>query len=171
MALLEFKNLPDTSTPLNAENLNYNFDLMSNMITIKGSNTSITTGDSEYVEIPYDTNFASVGNKLTFDNTNDCIVIGEGISYVSVSAGMSIQLNTTGMTYQQFAIYKNNTKLDTYAQIRQNSTNTTNVTDFVTLADILIPVQAGDKISTKFFNRLGGSFNIFQQYLSVKVIA
>lgn len=30
MALIEFKNLPDTSTPLSAENLNHNFNELSN---------------------------------------------------------------------------------------------------------------------------------------------
>ena len=36
MALIEFKNLPDTSTPINAENLNHNF----NSIAESGSNSN-----------------------------------------------------------------------------------------------------------------------------------
>lgn len=170
MALLEFKNLPDTSTPLTAENLNYNFDLMSNMITVRGSgSTEITTTDSETKQIPLNVNIARVGTKLTFDDANDCIVIGEGISYVSVSAGASIMLNSSGMTYQTFNIYKNNTALDIAAQIRQQ--NSPSIYTFTTLADILVPVSAGDKISIRIFNRLAGNLVISGQYLSVKVIA
>lgn len=37
MALVEFKNLPDTSTPLNAANLNNNFNYLLNMIYPVGS--------------------------------------------------------------------------------------------------------------------------------------
>ena len=33
MALIEFKNLPDTSTPLTAENLNNNFEYLDNKFT------------------------------------------------------------------------------------------------------------------------------------------
>ena len=43
MALIEFKNLPDTNTPLNAENLNNNFeyldDKISNELYYKAGNT------------------------------------------------------------------------------------------------------------------------------------
>ena len=43
MALIEFKNLPDTSTPLNAENLNNNFNDLKNKIE---NITVLYTGDT-----------------------------------------------------------------------------------------------------------------------------
>ena len=37
MALIEFKDLPDTTTPLNADNLNNNFNELDNKLNLKGS--------------------------------------------------------------------------------------------------------------------------------------
>ena len=51
MALTEFQNLPSTKTPLNAENLNGNFDELNKKITsLKTSNVleNITIGPSAY---------------------------------------------------------------------------------------------------------------------------
>lgn len=171
MALKEFKNLPDTSTPLNAENLNYNFDLMSNMITVRGSGTTslTTTSESETITIPLNETVANVGDKLTFNNGDDCIVIGAGVSYVSVSCGTAIQLTTSGMTYQNLIIYKNSTQLSIVAQIK--TLQSSDIRPYVNMSDILVPVSQGDKISLKLFNRLAGSINVSGQYLTVKVIA
>lgn len=47
MALIEFKDLPDTSTPLNAENLNNNFNALKGEVLFEGSTTgNITLNDS-----------------------------------------------------------------------------------------------------------------------------
>ena len=45
MALIEFKDLPDTSTPINAENLNYNFDALKGKVLWTNPNSS-----SEFVK-------------------------------------------------------------------------------------------------------------------------
>lgn len=171
MSLITFKDLPDTTTPLNASNLNNNFDFLCNMITVRGSGTTAltTSSDSETVAIPLNGTVASIGDKLTFDNANNCIVIGAGVSYVSVSCGTAIQLTTSGMTYQNLTIYKNSTQLSLVAQIK--TLQSSDIRPYVNMSDILVPVSQGDKISLKLFNRLAGSINVSGQYLTVKVIA
>ena len=60
MALLEFKNLPDTSTPLTAENLNNNFeyldDKMSNFLKVE--TTEISLGSFTANQEKYDQEYS-----------------------------------------------------------------------------------------------------------------
>lgn len=170
MALIEFKNLPDTSTPLTAENLNNNFNLLSNMMTVKGADENITTtADSQRQKIKLDEITNSIGDKLTFDDTNDGIRIGAGVSYVSVSCGCAVSQKSSGMTYQTLSILKNGNQQSVVAQARGQYSP--DIYSHCTLADILIPVQQNDLISMGMFNRLAGTIGIYNKYLTVKVIA
>jgi len=180
MALVEFKNLPDTSTPLNAQNLNNNFELLSNQIallsnqmTITCSDTSITTTlDQKREDIPLDTVLASVGDKLTLNTANNKyeIKIGSGVSYVSVSAGYSANQTTSGATYIALTILKNGSQYGKWANAKGNPSNP-NVYLYTSMSDILIPVQQGDAIALAIFIRVAGTVSITNPYLSVKVVA
>ena len=81
MALIKFKNLPDTSTPINATNLNNNFDVMhpvgSILITSTNTNPSSELGgtweliDKEFFELGIqDTTNSGSGTYFTPNTTN-----------------------------------------------------------------------------------------------------
>lgn len=54
MALIEFEDLPSTNTPINANNLNNNFGLLSSYIKVTAtSNQEITTAGNLSVEFDY----------------------------------------------------------------------------------------------------------------------
>lgn len=140
-----------------------------NQITATCDDFSITTTqESEYTNIPIDTVVASVGNKLTLDTTNKEIVIGSDVSYVSVSASCAIAQASAGMTYQALLILKNGNQYSKWANSRGSYSSS--VTTYNTLADILIPVQAGDKIKIALYNRLAGTVNVQSALLSVKMV-
>ena len=169
MSLIEFKDLPDTTTPLNSTNLNNNFNFFCNMITVSGPDESITTtSDSQRVKISLNSTFAQVGDKLSFNDGEDCIVIGEGVSYISVSCGCTFMPVSSSTTYQILEITKNSTNQSIRAQVRGQ--NSPSVYGNISISDILIPVSQGDKISMTMFNRVAGEVNVFNRYLTVKVI-
>ena len=139
------------------------------MITARSSDMNFTTtADSEWTKINLNSTTSSVGNKLTLDTTNHEIVIGSGVSYISVSCGGTIILNNSGMTYQSLAIRKNTSNFGPYAQTRASYSAA--VQPYVTLSDILIPVSEGDRISMMIFNRIAGTLTIGQLYMSVRVV-
>lgn len=141
-----------------------------NQILARSSDMNFTTtADSQWTTIGLNAVSSSVGSSLTLDTTNHEIVIGSGVSYISVSCGCVIILNSTGMTYQSLGIRKNTTTWGPYAQTRANYNPS--VQPYVTLADVLIPVQAGDRISMMIFNRIAGTLTVGQIYMSVKVVA
>ena len=82
MALIEFKNLPDTSTPLTAENLNNNFEYLKSMNDFSTNETVIgkyIDGRPIYRKV-YDcgnlpnTTSKNIATNLIFNNSN-CIMI------------------------------------------------------------------------------------------------
>lgn len=138
------------------------------MILTTSSDMNFTTADSEWTKLTLNSTSASVGNKLTLDTTNNEIVIGSGVSYISVSCGCTIILNSSGMTYQSIAIAKNNSRVSPYGQNRGSYNPSVQL--YTTLSEILIPVQKGDKISMHVFNRLTGSITVGRIYMSVRVV-
>ena len=140
------------------------------ILTRSNDMTFTTTAESEWTKINLSLTSSSLGDKLTLDTTNHEIVIGSGVSYISVSCGCVIIPQSDGMTYQSVAIRKNTSNWGPYAQARGNRTNPV-IQSYCTLADILIPVQEGDRISMMVFNRLAGTLIVGQIYMSVKVVA
>ena len=139
------------------------------MITTRSNDMNFTTSaDSEWTKINLNSTSSSVGNKLTLDATNHEIVIGSGVSYISVSCGCVLILNSTGMTYQSLAIRKNNANWGPYAQTRASYSPA--MQPYVTLSEVLVPVSEGDRISMMLFNRIAGSLILGQIYMSVKVV-
>ena len=167
MALIEFQNLPNTSTPLNAENLNTNFE--KNIITVYASDMNITdTTDSQNNTIIFNGTVSSLGNKLSLNTTTGEVTIGSGISYVKVSCGCEIILGSSGMTYHAVSIRKNGSQVGKWAQTKGNYNP--NVYGYATLSNVLIPVSEGDKITAAVFNRLAGSYIIGSPYMTVEVV-
>lgn len=110
MALIEFKDYPDTTTPINAQNLNHNFDelygsnkgnfligIMANDFTFQTLNTTET--------MPIDTIYSSNGNSLTISNNG--IKIGAGVHHVLVSAQIYAYTNVANNEFITY-IYQNN---------------------------------------------------------------
>lgn len=90
MALVEFKNLPDTSTPLNAENLNNNFK--KDYILLKlTSNQTITTDGSE---IPF--TVVENTNPTLFQYTNNRIILNYD-GEIKVRASGKITVNSSSV--------------------------------------------------------------------------
>ncbi len=71
MALIEFKDYPDTSTPLNAKNLNYNFNELLNLIFPVGKVTIFFDSEdhSNYLGFQWERTF--VGRMPVGYNPND----------------------------------------------------------------------------------------------------
>lgn len=88
MALIEFKDYPNTSTPLNAENLNNNFNELAEKNYLVATSTGSITLTNE-VDIPL-TKVRSGGTKLTLENGK--VKVGEGVSKVRVSGAIFLDI-------------------------------------------------------------------------------
>lgn len=89
MSLIEFEDFPSTNTPINAENLNNNFNELNDYNSIKirfstSGNYSIPTTDAN-TKLPFGTIVSSHGNKLTLTANNE-VKIGSGVSVIRVYA-------------------------------------------------------------------------------------
>lgn len=83
MALIEFKNLPDTTTPINAENLNNNFDELDDGLSNKVNFDELNDGLSNKVNL-YKKSLPN-GSTITFNGNNRAAYL---ISTTSNSAGI-----------------------------------------------------------------------------------
>lgn len=90
MALIEFKNLPDTSTPINAENLNNNFNELKNrkyILLSTDSTIQVISASDGWQKI----NFASskqYGNVLSFDSNNSVVIVPSNVKKVRVAGSI-----------------------------------------------------------------------------------
>lgn len=139
-----------------------------NMITATASDTNVTTTtDSKYTNIVFNSVLSSVGNKLTLNTSTGEITVGSGISYVKVSCGCHVIMDSAG-TYHYLTIRKNGTQFGKNSQTKgQYSPSTYGITN---LSNILIPVTQGDTISAQIFCRLAGSYTMGQGYISVEAL-
>ncbi len=150
------------------ENLNNNFNLLSNQITVTGADMNITTSaDSQTNILNLNYNTAQLGNKLTLNTSTNEITIGSGVNYVSVSCGCCIIMSSTG-TYHALMVRKNGTRVGAWAQTKGQYSPSTY--GYTTLSNILIPVSEGDSISMATFCRAAGSYTVGGIYMSVKVV-
>lgn len=146
MALVKFKNLPDTSTPLNAENLNNNFEELSKNV-IQGTISSNYTikATNTYENLPIIENI-KVGEKLTIQNNQ--IIVGKNVSVIMVSAKMKFNSVTANGT-KYLSIYKNGIRM---------ATSQETLTTYGTLLYItpyLMNVTEGDKITLTTYGNVG----------------
>lgn len=86
MALIEFKDYPNTSTPLNAENLNNNFNCLNGTVLYDnasgGANGTITLSDNatnyKYLEIFFGNN--AVMSTKVFGVNGNAIVLAQNLA-------------------------------------------------------------------------------------------
>lgn len=138
MALVEFEDLPSTDTPINASNLNNNFDYLSrNVLTATIYSTQTVSSTNEKINLAL---YKSTGDKLSMSDNG--VLIGSGVSKVLVSATLQAQWNSP--TSNDFLIYimKNDTLM-----IRVNGQKAdTSISNSTTLPPILMEVDEGDII-------------------------
>ena len=145
MSLIEFKDYPSTETPLNAENLNYNFNEVNtkNIITV-GLSGNITETTNKPFVIVFDKVMASSGTKLTNDIENGGVRIGAGVSKVKVS-GQIIQQVSVAELYGAY-IGKNETNLSNAVNIAFNYISATYKMWQTSLQPVVVDVKEGDII-------------------------
>lgn len=132
MSRTDWKNLPDTSTPVNAENLLN--DSAKNIITASVSeNYTLTTANYEILPLNIST---KIGNKLQLENNQ--IIVGSGVSKIKISAKVSFNTLTSGLKW--LTLFQNNAAV---------SANPMILTGRATLStnEILVNVVEGDKFT------------------------
>lgn len=105
--------IEDTNTKL--------IDLVPSSMTIASTTeytTKSTSAEKLYCELRY-----SVGNKLIYDSVNGNIKIGAGVSYIKVSANITIKTPSVANGRHQLYVYKNDNYIAS-SVIRANGTNT-----------------------------------------------
>lgn len=149
MALIEFKNLPDTTTPLTAQNLNNNFNYLTpSVYCVRVSSNHEWTSATQYAEelIPFDT---GSGSNSDFSLSSGKIKINGNISKVLVS----INLDDFGSQDQQgIVVYINQTPAYPAFII----TPATTMYRLNTVANILLDVNQNDEI---YFTQYSNSMN------------
>ena len=165
MSLIEFQNYPSTETPLNAENLNHNFNELAekNIITASiSSNYAIKTDSPDTYEMLPLSTYTHIGDKLTLENGK--IVIGKNVSLVKISAKLSFNTLTAGLKWVT-VFGKNDTAV--LANPNQLSGRAT-----VSCSDALVSVKEGDTLELRVLGlkddvvRSGLAYT----YLTVEVI-
>ena len=162
MSKIDFQNLPDTTTPVNATNLNLIQE--SNVLMIGYTNDVACSIIGAYTQMTGFSVVNSVGNKITLNN-NDEIVIGQGISKIKVSSKISRYSTTAGIKYLYI---RKNGENQIWSTI--NAPSNTYTTEAI--PDAVISVSQNDKITfTYFTNQSGDSFNgQLRTYITVEAI-
>lgn len=162
MALVEFKDLPDTSTPINATNLNNNFQELTNKWARLKPNLVITlTGTSE-TAIPLSID-AKNGNFTV--NSNGELVIGSDISKIQISGQLYFYQGTANT--KRIFVKKNGTNVIRSIHSNFNSTSTFDINAKI------IDVTEGDIISVYVTGSNGETIQngIDDSYISILKIA
>ena len=168
MNKINFKNLPSTETPLNAENLN---QLQTNVedaieeikqksflkISLSTDNIDISSTSSyESIILPINL-ISSRGSKISVFSQGDdnFAFINQGVSYVKVSAQVVFQENSINNLYG-LQIKKNGSGIvESYESKNANGYYTMNIPDSI------IPVQQGDVISLNmYFSNAGDTVKL-----------
>lgn len=167
MALIEFKNLPDTSTPLSAENLNHNFNELSDLQIIKLDVTEKTSlGSGAYKRLAFGAATNVVGNELSYDATNTEVKIGENINLIEVSGMFAIQ-NKVAKTGVLCKIMKNNEQM---CQVSITTENDTYYNNLVVVTPLPINVTKDDVIYATFYGEGGDIYCQPASYLVIRKI-
>ncbi len=164
-----WQDLPNTTTPINASNLNKMeqgiYDANDKNIITAGLSTDVTklgTGDYTTATLVKQN---SVGTKLTISNGD--IVIGAGISKVLISGTLVLLCtSTSNRAVRNFSIRVNNSNVTTVAD--KNSTG-----DWLTLtiSEKLIDVSQGDVIDFQSYAQNNDVFKGGSSYTYITVEA
>ena len=170
MTKITFQNLPSTSTPVNATNLNQlqtnveNAINEKNIITIQlGSEFSCTTLDA-YTAVTGFVQANKIGDKLSFSNNS--IVIGAGVSKIKVTAKAGWYATNTSTKYLR--LLKNNSTL-VWSTI--NVPNSSFLSD--SIPENLVDVVQGDTISMSYYTAVAGDSlqDSMRTFITVEVVA
>lgn len=169
---MEKINFVNNSEPyLNAENLNQLQTNIENAIkkhivtAILTSNWTQNTNNA--VIIPFNKT-SIIGTKLTYNTSDNSIIIGNGVSKILVSANAVVNaINSNVGDLIELDIIKNNSISNPIAVgVRTNN--------WLSLGagNVLIDVQEGDKIQLQVWNNTTKGISIYQNscYLTVEVI-
>ena len=169
MTKINFQNLPNTTTPVNATNLNQlqtnveNAINQKDMITIALSSNCNCTTIGSYTKVTGFYQYNRYGTRLSFNDNQ--VVIGAGVSRVKISGRFGWYATTGSIKY---------------GRIRKNSNgliwSTTNVPSGAYLADcfseFLVDVQEGDTISMTYYTEQSGDSlqDNMRTYITVEVL-
>ena len=123
---------------------------------------------------PFNKIMYSIGNKLTFDSTNNCIVVGTGVNHIKVSG--AIMQKCTDPDLCGGYITKNGFDSNAGVTMAFTYLPVTNQMFYIGIADKIISVSEGDKIYLVDYVNRGGinvtliSYNGRSTYLTVEVI-
>lgn len=201
MQKITFENLPSTNTPLNASNLNtlqdnvenaFNntygtsqtegysqeyINSLPNAITVRLSDNQSAAISSSYtrVKIAFNRLVAQAGDKLTFDSTNNCIVIGAGVNHIEVSANAVISNGSNSISDRYVYIVKDKTPIENIGQAYYLNGIASNQHYPVNVTPIIYEVSENDKIIAQVSSGLAETLSIKgasqpRTYLTVKVI-
>ena len=161
MSKINFQNLPNTTTPVNATNLNSIQE--KNIITVYLPNQCNCSVLSVYTKVTGFSELNKIGTRLSL--SNDTIVIGAGVSKIKVSGKIGWYADTGSIKYGR--IIKNDTSL---AWSTINIPNGAYGED--TFPEILVNVQQGDVISMLYYTEYANDViqNIMRTYMTVEVV-
>lgn len=114
MAITNWKNLPDTSTPLNADNLNKR-DII--RIDLNGN---YTVQSSAIIEVPLNRIAYQVGSELTFKNNK--VYVSNKVKTVKISGAVTYVPSSTGVKSSYFTKDPGNTVC--FAEVYATNNNT-----------------------------------------------
>lgn len=110
------------------------------------TNMSITTAYS-LVKIPLNNEYLKIGNKLTFDSTNNCIVVGTGVNHIRIGSQIYVGTFSNNQAKERiFVISKNN---EWTTQVCDLKAYTSRDRLMFNQTSCIIPVSEGDTISLK----------------------
>lgn len=144
MEKINFTNLPDQTTPVNASNMNLMQNNIENAINTKNiitatisSNHTIQTSNT-YEQLILNSK-TSKGSSFTLTN-DGAILIGSGISVIKLSANVSFNSVTAGLKW--ITIYKNDA-------VVAAAPCTLSARDCISISNLITTVSEGDKIYIK----------------------
>lgn len=111
-----------------------------NIITVGLSSPQSITGTTNTV-INFDTIYNQVGNDLTFDSSTHSITIGDGISYIKLSASIIFSSFATN------GLRRLNARINSTNVARAMQYYTQNYEGCLVIPPRLLPVQSGDVIT------------------------
>lgn len=149
MALKRFENRPSTDTPINADNLNNNFDYFKNNTLIASLHTDFTVvNNKQYTQLPLIQDLR-VGDKLSLTNDGG-IKIGADVNYVKIY--FSVAFNVSTQDNRHLRIVKNN-DVDNTVLWRYKAIDS-NVSDYIDGYSI-VEVQENDVIYVYYYANSG----------------
>lgn len=164
-----WQDLPNTTTPINATNLNKMeqgiYDANDKNIITAGITNNITISTAGNNNISLNNTIARVGDKLSLSNGK--IVIGSGVNHVKVSGKGQMNIITGNGDGKNFYVDHNTTEIISSLNtlVRQYALNVSRG-----FGDYLISVSQGDTISYRIYAGVGDTVNNYGNYITVEVV-